>query len=464
MSRIRALRHPDELSGGVRSRQPVWRGGRVSLWRPPSAGASPLTSCVPGCSTVTSGQSIEPLAVLYPCDLRYVPIAEAPDRLRGTWIRGGAREPIPFLCAEIQGLTIPWWGEVRAPQSGQQPWALVLDKRGDFVHKSAVFAWRDRPRIDAFRGVTEAATNPEGKEVPLPARGGGSAQGSGVALRTDKLPRGGVGPCSQRQRGSKGLGSSCRSNPLPYQELVLREIIDTLAHSVVACVACGRPRWVCPRSCSCVKAANQGPARFGPVTSVLREAQHIPAATLARGDIVMEDSALSTGLPGPDEIIGGVLPGDNVVWQVDNIEEYLPFGVRRLLRRSETKCAFGGGGFRSIAPLTRAMPGSARRRSLQERHRAGRRLGARRRGEPGSGSGWVPHRNAIRGIGGLVGSAVADGGSSVGVDSRQHSSIQGPSAAWFRADSRAARSPLPRERRWRSRRRWFARVGERQHT
>jgi len=39
----------------------------------------------------------------------------------------------------------------------------------------------------------------------------------------------------------------------------------------------------------------------------------------------MEDGGLSTGLPGLDEIIGGILPGDNVVWQVDDIEEYLPF-------------------------------------------------------------------------------------------------------------------------------------------
>lgn len=34
---------------------------------------------------------------------------------------------------------------------------------------------------------------------------------------------------------------------------------------------------------------------------------------------------LSTGLPGLDRILQGLLPGDNVVWQVDSIEDYAPF-------------------------------------------------------------------------------------------------------------------------------------------
>ena len=33
----------------------------------------------------------------------------------------------------------------------------------------------------------------------------------------------------------------------------------------------------------------------------------------------------STGLPGFDHTIEGVLPGDNIVWQVDSIEDFLPF-------------------------------------------------------------------------------------------------------------------------------------------
>ena len=35
--------------------------------------------------------------------------------------------------------------------------------------------------------------------------------------------------------------------------------------------------------------------------------------------------ALSTGLPGLDKILRGLMPGDNFVWQVTNIEDYAPF-------------------------------------------------------------------------------------------------------------------------------------------
>jgi hypothetical protein len=38
----------------------------------------------------------------------------------------------------------------------------------------------------------------------------------------------------------------------------------------------------------------------------------------------MESRRLSTGLPGLDQILGGVLPGDNIVWEVDSIDDYLP--------------------------------------------------------------------------------------------------------------------------------------------
>jgi hypothetical protein len=37
------------------------------------------------------------------------------------------------------------------------------------------------------------------------------------------------------------------------------------------------------------------------------------------------DVQISTGLPGLDEALKGLLPGDNVVWQVDSIEDYRPF-------------------------------------------------------------------------------------------------------------------------------------------
>ena len=33
----------------------------------------------------------------------------------------------------------------------------------------------------------------------------------------------------------------------------------------------------------------------------------------------------STGLDDLDKTLRGVLPGDNIVWQVDSIDEYLPF-------------------------------------------------------------------------------------------------------------------------------------------
>jgi hypothetical protein len=36
----------------------------------------------------------------------------------------------------------------------------------------------------------------------------------------------------------------------------------------------------------------------------------------------MSDPTLTTGLPGLDRVLKGLLPGDNVVWQVDTIEEY----------------------------------------------------------------------------------------------------------------------------------------------
>jgi hypothetical protein len=33
---------------------------------------------------------------------------------------------------------------------------------------------------------------------------------------------------------------------------------------------------------------------------------------------------LSTGLPGLDRVFTGILPGDNIVWQVDVVEDYRP--------------------------------------------------------------------------------------------------------------------------------------------
>ncbi len=40
----------------------------------------------------------------------------------------------------------------------------------------------------------------------------------------------------------------------------------------------------------------------------------------------MHDPALTTGLPSLDQVLKGLLPGDNVVWQVDAVEEYQIWG------------------------------------------------------------------------------------------------------------------------------------------
>ena len=39
----------------------------------------------------------------------------------------------------------------------------------------------------------------------------------------------------------------------------------------------------------------------------------------------MENKQISSGLPGLDHIVGGVLAGDNIIWQVDAVEDVLPF-------------------------------------------------------------------------------------------------------------------------------------------
>jgi len=39
--------------------------------------------------------------------------------------------------------------------------------------------------------------------------------------------------------------------------------------------------------------------------------------------VEVEDSRLTTGLPGLDDVLGDLIPGDNVVWEVDDIEDYI---------------------------------------------------------------------------------------------------------------------------------------------
>ncbi|MCS7337282.1 MAG: PEP/pyruvate-binding domain-containing protein [Verrucomicrobiae bacterium] len=39
----------------------------------------------------------------------------------------------------------------------------------------------------------------------------------------------------------------------------------------------------------------------------------------------MENESLSTGIPGLDNVLSGLRPGDNVIWQIDSVREYRPF-------------------------------------------------------------------------------------------------------------------------------------------
>ncbi len=41
----------------------------------------------------------------------------------------------------------------------------------------------------------------------------------------------------------------------------------------------------------------------------------------------MLDTQLSTGLPGLDQVFKGLIPGDNLVWQVDSLDDFAPFAV-----------------------------------------------------------------------------------------------------------------------------------------
>lgn len=38
-----------------------------------------------------------------------------------------------------------------------------------------------------------------------------------------------------------------------------------------------------------------------------------------------EKLTFSTGLPSLDKVLNGVMPGDNIVWQTDSIDDYLPY-------------------------------------------------------------------------------------------------------------------------------------------
>ncbi|MGQ9588916.1 MAG: PEP/pyruvate-binding domain-containing protein [Planctomycetota bacterium] len=69
------------------------------------------------------------------------------------------------------------------------------------------------------------------------------------------------------------------------------------------------------------------------------------------------DPSLTTGLRGLDAMLTGLVPGDNVVWQVSSTDEYLPFVepyCREALRRGERLAYFR---FARHAPLVSPAPG-----------------------------------------------------------------------------------------------------------
>jgi hypothetical protein len=37
------------------------------------------------------------------------------------------------------------------------------------------------------------------------------------------------------------------------------------------------------------------------------------------------ETKIGTGMTGLDNVLGGLLPGDNVVWEIDGTQDYLPF-------------------------------------------------------------------------------------------------------------------------------------------
>ena len=49
-----------------------------------------------------------------------------------------------------------------------------------------------------------------------------------------------------------------------------------------------------------------------------------PGFTTDAGKAMKPNERLSTGLPGFDKVIKQVLPGDNIVWQVDSLDDFRP--------------------------------------------------------------------------------------------------------------------------------------------
>ena len=66
-----------------------------------------------------------------------------------------------------------------------------------------------------------------------------------------------------------------------------------------------------------------------------------------------KSGTLSTGLPGLDRVFTGILPGDNIVWQVDTVDDYVPFVepfVRDAVRRRKRLVYFRFARHRELVP------------------------------------------------------------------------------------------------------------------
>ena len=78
----------------------------------------------------------------------------------------------------------------------------------------------------------------------------------------------------------------------------------------------------------------------------------------SRSDVQSADPSLTTGVTGLDGMLKGILPGDNIVWQVDTIEDYLAFATPycEAARRSERRLIYFR--FARHAPLLPAGVGA----------------------------------------------------------------------------------------------------------
>ena len=83
----------------------------------------------------------------------------------------------------------------------------------------------------------------------------------------------------------------------------------------------------------------------------------------------MIDQQLSTGLPGLDRVLRGVMPGDNFVWQVESLADFTPFAASLL------RSGGGPGEEAGLLPLRRARAAACRNRCAADVRRLRRPTG-----------------------------------------------------------------------------------------